>query len=109
MTSTGHERLLETLPEPDCRYGYPIAQVREHLGDNTFATFYQWIDRQTVFYQWIDGQTVSVCDGREYDHELRQYYETGCGPHGLVYYPWNVQSFLLQEEKRADNKGRSDR
>ena len=94
MTSTGHERLLETLPKPDCRYGYPIAQVREHLGDNTFATF----------SQWIDGQTVSVCDGRVYDHELRQYYETGCGPHGLVYYHWNVQSFLLQEEERADNR-----
>lgn len=71
------------LPEPECRYGYTMGQLRTIMGE-----------RLPAFHAWFAGQTGSICDGREYDHEARAYKETGCGPHGAVVYSSDVRAFL---------------
>jgi hypothetical protein len=71
------------LPAPTCRLGYPDDKLKEILGD-----------RYTDFMKWMRGQTFALCDGRSYNHELRQYEATGCGPHGYVYYSWDVDRFV---------------
>lgn len=69
--------------KPDCRYGYSATQLEALLGD-----------RLDDFYRWMCGQTVSICDGREYDYDARDYRDTGCGPHGTVVYTSDVRQFL---------------
>lgn len=72
--------------EPECPQGYPGSQlVREWT-----------LDQCSLFLAWMIGQTSSVCDGRRYDHELRQYLPTECEhhPHGNVFYTWDVERFL---------------
>jgi hypothetical protein len=48
------------------------------------------------FHHWMRGQTMSICDGRSYNHEARQYESTECAdsPHGIVCYPSDVQRYL---------------
>lgn len=69
--------------KPRCRYGYTEEQVRTIMGD-----------RMEAFNKWFYGQTGTICEGREYSHELEKYVPTGCGPHGYVVYPWDVERFL---------------
>lgn len=68
---------------PSCRYGYTRGDLEALFGD-----------RLPEFFRWMRGQTVSVCDGRAYDHDKREYHDTGCGPHGTVVYPWDVEQYL---------------
>jgi hypothetical protein len=46
------------------------------------------------FYEWVEGQTYAICDGRRYDRDARTHMDTGCGPHGAVYYRHDVARFL---------------
>lgn len=71
------------LPVPECTIGYPDSQLHEILED-----------RYDEFWKWMSGQTFSSCEGRAYNHEIGNYQETGCGPHGFVVYSWDVQRFL---------------
>jgi len=71
------------LPKPECSLGYTDFQLDEILGD-----------RRREFSRWMRGQTVAVCDGREYDHANKVYVETGCGPHGVATYAWDLERFL---------------
>lgn len=71
------------LPNPECECGYTRAQVEAIMGN-----------RLDAFNRWMRGQTAAVCEGRRYDHDTREYVETGCGPHGMTVYPWDVQQFL---------------
>ena len=68
---------------PECVLGYPRAQIAKIVGD-----------RLDAFDHWMRGQTAAICDGKRYDHEAREYQPTGCGPHGVVIYPWDVENFL---------------
>lgn len=72
-----------SLPKPECELGYPVTQLASVLGD-----------RFKEFGQWMYGQTMALCDGRSYNHEKREYEETGCGPHGTICYAWDVERFL---------------
>lgn len=71
------------MTPPLCTLGYPEEQLREILGS-------RWDD----FSRWFVGQTGGICEGREYDHDKREYRPTNCGPHGYVVYPWDVRNFL---------------
>lgn len=44
---------------------------------------------------WMRGQTMSVCEGRHYSHETKDYYES-CGgvAHGVVVYRGDVARFM---------------
>jgi hypothetical protein len=72
------------LPPPICQQGYPHSQLVEIFGPEKIKTF----------FHWMRGQTFSECDGQRYVHETKSYEPTGCGPHGFVYYSWDVQRFL---------------
>lgn len=74
---------LHQVPEPQCQFGYPHPQLQEMLGA-----------RYPQFMKWMSGQTQSICDGRSYDHEKREYQQTGCGPHGPVVYVWDLDRWL---------------
>lgn len=80
MTTT----TIETLPEPKCRLGYTEQQLKEILGS-----------RYEEFNTWMVGQTFSVCVGRLYNHETKQY-EIGCDgvSHGPATYRADVERFL---------------
>lgn len=71
--------------QPSCIYGYTEADLIIIFGD-----------RLPDFYKWMRGQTISLCDGRVYDHDLKEYIDSKCGPpgHGPVYYPWDVKNFI---------------
>lgn len=71
------------LPKPSCQLGYTTEDLEQILGD-----------RLQEFYGWMDGQTVGICDGRDYNHQTQEYYETKCGPHGSAYYQWDVVRFI---------------
>jgi hypothetical protein len=71
------------LPKPECKSGYTNNQLEQMLGA-----------RYKEFMKWMYGQTMTLCDGKEYDHELKEYKNTNCGPHGAVVYPWDLKGFL---------------
>lgn len=73
------------LPEPECKYGYPIEQLEDILVP---------LNRYFEFNKWMYGQTGAICDGQEYDYSKKDYVATGCGPHGMVVYSWDVTRFL---------------
>lgn len=68
---------------PDCQLGYPRSQVIALVGD-----------RLAEFDQWMNGQTIALCDGRAYNYDRREYEDTGCGPHGMIAYRWDMERFL---------------
>ena len=72
------------LPKPDCKGGFTAKQITEIMGD-----------REPIFWKWMTGQTMMLCEGREYDHEKKEYHES-CGgvSHGSIVYPWDVETFL---------------
>jgi hypothetical protein len=51
-------------------------------------------ERLEEFIKWMHGQTVGVCDGRRYDYNANTFRDTGCGPHGPVYYRHDVARYL---------------
>lgn len=72
------------LPAPECELGYPQSQL-----ENIFTP-----EKFKEFFYWMRGQTIALCDGRQFIHEERRFEPTGCGPHGYVFYPWDVERFL---------------
>lgn len=74
----------DTLPEPACRYGYTVDEVRGITGS-----------RFDEFTRWMRGQTMMICDGTKYDYEAKTYVPSDCeAPHGTVIYAWDVERFL---------------
>lgn len=72
------------LPEPECRWGYTDTQVREIVGD-----------RYDAFVDWMEFQTMSLCEAREYDHNISSWVSGPCtDAHGVVVYPWDLRRFL---------------
>lgn len=73
------------MTNPSCPQGYNHDDLVAILG-------YQIEE----FWQWMIGQTVSLCDGREYNHETKEYRATVCAeaPHGLVVYASDLERFL---------------
>jgi hypothetical protein len=74
---------MSILPEPACQLGYPRDAIEQILAEDI-----------ATFDEWMHGQAVAICDGRRYDHDRRDYDETGCGPHGVVVYPWDLDRYL---------------
>lgn len=71
------------LPVPECSSGYTSSQVEQIMGD-----------RYEEFLKWMEYQTRSLCDGRKFNHETREY-EVDCGvAHGGITYAYDVQRFL---------------
>jgi len=68
---------------PSCELGYTNKDLQEILGD-----------RLPEFHKWMHGQTVAICDGRQYNHDKGEYEDTSCGPHGVIYYSWDVSRFM---------------
>lgn len=75
---------MTDLPISVCRFGYPRDQVRAVVGDA----------QVDAFGKWMRGQTGAICDGQQYNYDLKVYESTGCGPHGMVVYKWDVERFL---------------
>lgn len=68
-----------------CPHGVTRAELAGILGD-----------RLGAFDHWMRGQTVSICEGRRWDHDKKEYQPTACAdsPHGVVVYRWDLQRFL---------------
>jgi len=77
----------EALLPPSCSLGYTESDLDAVLGD-----------RLPEFRRWFRGQTGVICEGRRYDHQAKEYRETGCGPHGFVVYAHDLERFLSGEE-----------
>lgn len=73
------------IPEPECESGYPWGQIETFLSAEQFAEL----------MDWMHGQTMSLCEGRRYSHETKEYSEK-CGgiAHGPVVYRWDLERFL---------------
>ncbi len=74
------------IPKPDCESGYSWAYLEEILDPSTFQEF------STYMY----GQTCTLCDGRRYNHDKKQYEPSPCvdNPHGGVAYSWDFERFM---------------
>jgi hypothetical protein len=70
---------------PECQLGYPETQLMEMLGPIMDSFMY-----------WMRGQTFSACDGKRYNYETNKYEDTGCGPHGYVFYTHDVERFFSE-------------
>lgn len=66
----------ETLPEPDCEYGYPRGQIESMFGKET-SLF-------RAFNSFMHGQTMMLCDGQ---HPCTV-------SHGIVCYVSDVKRFV---------------
>ncbi len=77
---------IADLPTPDCESGYTKTQLDQILRNRRM---------ELEFTAWMGGQTQSLCEGRKYNHETKEY-EEACGgvAHGSVVYPWDLQRFL---------------
>jgi hypothetical protein len=75
--------MAKNLPAPDCRLGYTDSQVSAIVGAHL-----------KEFNFWMAGQTMSICEGRRYNFDREKYEPDGCGPHGVVIYPWDLERFL---------------
>jgi hypothetical protein len=75
---------MTSLPVPKCKFGYPHEQLKEALGEEKFKQF----------LSWMLGQTFSSCEGRIFNRKANRMEDSGCGPHGYVYYGWDVEAFL---------------
>lgn len=73
------------LPEPGCRSGYPVSQLKEVLDEQQY-------NRLMI---WMRGQTMMLCQGRAYSHERQEYYEVCNGvSHGPVIYSHDLYRFI---------------
>lgn len=72
------------IPDPECTSGYTRRQVEEILGDEFPA-----------FTKWMYGQTMSLCEGKRYNHKIREY-EVDCDgvAHGPIVYEWDLKRYL---------------
>ena len=70
------------LPKPVCKYGYTMEELVDIFGA-----------RVVDFRRWMNGQTFTDCTGWEYDRKRGFNVGSGCGPHGFVYYPWDVDRY----------------
>ncbi len=80
------ERKHFNLPMPACKCGYTRNQVEAIMGD-----------RLQEFDKWMYGQTMTLCEGKSYNHETREY-EEACGgvAHGGVVYDHDLRGFLAK-------------
>lgn len=74
------------LKDSTCPSGYNHEDLVGILGEEGLLDF----------WTWMTGQTVSLCDGREYNHETREYRATACAdaPHGLVVYRSDLERYV---------------
>jgi hypothetical protein len=74
------------IPPPDCRWGYPTSQLEEHLS----------VNQMQRLMQFMGGQTMTLCEGRAYNHQTKEYYEVCDGvAHGTVIYAHDLWRFLV--------------
>lgn len=76
---------ITNLVPPACPLGYTREQVEQITAEHF-----------DEFGHWMRGQTAAFCDGRLYNHDLREFEPTECAaaPHGMVVYPWDVAQFM---------------
>jgi hypothetical protein len=73
------------LPKPECKLGYTEDQIVDIFPDQ---------EKRNKFYKWMSGQTCAICNREFYDYDRDEYYDSGCGPHGTIYYTQDVQRFI---------------
>jgi len=79
---------IEQLPPSDCPHGYPVAQLEQVLDEQ----------QSRRLMHWMYGQTMTLCEGRFWDEETKEYVADECGPpprgHGAVIYTHDLERFL---------------
>jgi len=78
-----HADFLKEFP-PSCTSGYSKDDLERYFCAKSGEPHPLWTQ--------LNGQTQGVCDGRAYDHDLREYHPTECvdSPHGIVAYVSDV-------------------
>ena len=80
------ERKAFNLPAPACECGFTRDQVEAIMGE-----------RIAVFDKWMYGQTMTLCEGKKYDHDKKEYQEACSGvAHGPVVYDHDLRGFLAR-------------
>ncbi len=69
--------------ERECMYGLTEAELHARFPG----------ERHDDFMKWMRGQTGTICEGRVYDYIQKEYRPSGCGPHGVVVYEWDVKRY----------------
>ena len=79
---------VKDLPKPKCPQGYTHSEINVIFQNNSLQI--------AKFWDWMTGQTQSVCDGRRYNHDKREYEPTECAgnEHGIVTYYWDVECYV---------------
>jgi len=81
-----HADFIKKFP-PSCPSGYTRQDLDQHFSAKTGEPHPLWVQ--------LRGQTGSICEGRAYDHDAREYHPTACAdkPHGFISYTWDVQEW----------------
>lgn len=76
------------MPAPQCEMGYSEAQITEAFGAVGEPL-------RDMFETWMRGQTYTLCEGKSFNHDTKEY-EVACGgtSHGNVYYVDDLRRFL---------------
>lgn len=80
-------RLSDSLPLAECEQGYSESQLNDIFGEGS--------EELKAFNKWMAGQTCSLCEGKKYNHERREY-EPSCDgvAHGLIIYSWDLIRYI---------------
>lgn len=86
MKNDDASKKIHNLPEPECESGYSYRQILDIFNDEA---------ELSAFHKWMYGQTQSLCEGRRYNHETREY-EVSCGgvAHGGITYAYDLHRYL---------------
>ena len=72
------------LPEAQCEMGYTRAQLGIILGNEL-----------ETFDSWMRGQTMAICEGKQYNHDTKEFEEMCHGVmHGPVVYSDDLSRYL---------------
>jgi hypothetical protein len=83
--SSKDEKVADNLPDAECRFGYPVAQLTKLFSNQ----------KMDHLHYWMRGQTMTLCEGRRYNHNTGEY-EVSCEgvSHGVVIYRHDLIRFL---------------
>lgn len=66
------------------------------LTESDLAALFPDPIERTKFNKWMFGQTATMCEGRQFNHDTREYEMTDCAehPHGYITYRHDVEQYL---------------
>lgn len=87
---------VNSLPEPECKLGYPVEQLSSSLGQEKTLALLRWLHQQP-------SEEPATCKGWFQDPDSKEKLPSSCGPHGAVIFRRDVNRFLREKVEEEDS------